>query len=108
MESNTSRVLDRLRGWPWLALALVALLGVLNLAPGQAGVLLWSLSKLTLAAWLGYWIDRSLFQNSRPHQVLEAAMAPGATLPQVLIAAAVMLRRALLVLATILGLGLGV
>ena len=108
MESILSRVLDRLRAWPWLALATLTLLGVLILAPAQAGVLLWSLSKLTLAAWLGYWIDRSLFRNARPHQVLEAAMAPDATLPQVLIAAAVMLRRALLILAAILGLGLGV
>jgi len=108
MEPTLSRVLDRLRGWPWLALALLTLLGILLLAPTQAGVLLWSLSKLALAAWLGYWVDRSLFRNCRPHQVLTVAMGPDPTLAQVVMAAAVMLRRALVILAAILGLGLGV
>tara|TARA_Y100001936_G_scaffold232564_1_gene257631 strand:+ start:4376 stop:4600 length:225 start_codon:yes stop_codon:yes gene_type:complete len=71
------------------------------IAPYQLGVLVWSLSKLSLGAYLGYWIDRSIFHYARPHQL--AIEIDGE-----LIIAAALVRRALLVAAAILALGLGV
>lgn len=87
---------NRLRAWPWLASALVALSAVCLIAPYQIGVLIWSLSKLLLGAYLGYWIDRSLFYYGRPHEIADADRP------------AAMLRRAIIVAAAIIALGLGV
>lgn len=70
------------------------------LYPHQLGVLLWSLTKLSFGAYLGYWIDRSIFYYSRPGDMPDDAPS--------LLTAASMLRRALIMAAAILALGLGV
>lgn len=57
---------DKFRAFPWLLLALIATGVVAWLAPYQIGVLVWSLSKLCLGAYLGYWIDRTIFHYARP------------------------------------------
>jgi hypothetical protein len=88
---------DLLRGWPWLFLSVLTLACTLVLAPAQAVVLIWSLSKLALAAYLGYWIDRTLFPYARPDQPQEGFSRNWS-----------MLRRAILVAAVVIGLGLGV
>lgn len=87
---------DKLRAWPWLALALIitALVGVI--APHQLGVLAWSLSKLAFGAYLGYWIDRSIFHYARPGDLTEFEQHMAG------------LRRAVIIAAAILALGLGV
>lgn len=90
--------LNYLRAWPWLAIALFFIVLVFLIAPYQIGVLVWSLSKVALGAYLGYWIHRSLNMDSiRPH-----LMEPG---PE---KNAVLLNRAIIIAATILALGLGV
>jgi|TARA_R110001583_G_scaffold9243_3_gene43925 hypothetical protein len=98
-----SNVTDKLRIWPWLCLALAFTAIVAVVAPYQLGVLAWSLSKLSLGAYLGYWVDRSIFHYCRPHAFLEhrSAVQPDAF-------AASMIRRALIIAASILALGLGV
>jgi hypothetical protein len=58
---------DRLRAWPWLAGALLAIAVVTVIAPHQLGVLVWALAKLTVGVWLMYWVDRSIFGYARPH-----------------------------------------
>ena len=66
-------LLDKFRAFPWLLLALLATGAVAWLAPYQLGVLVWSLSKLCLGAYLGYWIDRTIFHYARPGDLFAVA-----------------------------------
>ncbi|AVI04935.1 hypothetical protein [Alteromonadaceae phage B23] len=94
--------LDKFRAGPWLIFTIVMAAIVGFLYPHQLGVLLWSLTKLSAGAYLGYWIDRTIFYYGRPgdirHKDLETA---------VLIIGS-MIRRSLIMAAAILALGLGV
>lgn len=54
------------RMWDWGVVALVLLVLVAFLAPHQLPVSLYKLSLVALAAVAGYWIDRSLFPYARP------------------------------------------
>ena len=58
----------RLSGWLLITLALLA--AVWAIAPQQLPVSLYKLSLVTLAAVVGYWIDRSLFPYARPDSFL--------------------------------------
>jgi hypothetical protein len=79
-------------------MALVAVLVVALIAPYQLGVLVWSLSKVALGAYLGYWIHVSLNMSGKhPHE-----LEPG---PE---RNAILLNRAIIMSATIVALGLGV
>lgn len=93
---DSTKLIDKLRAWPWLVAALITTLIVGLLAPHQLGLLAWSLSKLSLGAYLGYWVDRSLFPYARPDRMVEG-------MPDL-----AMLRRALIVAACVIALGLGV
>lgn len=86
----------RLFNFVLVTLALFA--GLAFLSPQQLPVVAYKSLLVTLGAVLGYWIDRALFPYARPHAVPQAApFAFGfATL-----------RRALVVLACVLGLTLG-
>ena len=84
------------RAWPWLIGALLMTAIVALLHPQQLGVLAWSLSKLSIGAYLGYWIDRTVFRYARPDRV-PSAQAPMAWL-----------RRAVVMSAVVIALGLGV
>ena len=85
--------LPRLSGVAVLVLLLSAL--VLFIAPIQLTVTAYKLSLVTLAAWLGYWLDRWIFPYARPHDELNP------------VACWYMLRRAIIVAATILAVALG-
>ncbi|MAZ33402.1 MAG: hypothetical protein CMO06_09685 [Thalassospira sp.] len=102
---NTKQILDKLRAGPWLVLSLVMVLIVGWLYPHQLGVLLWSLTKLSFGAYLGYWIDRSIFYYGRPGDVPHDCNACMATTIR---AVCYQLRRALIIASAILALGLGV
>lgn len=93
MDTRNLNLRDILRTWPWLAGALITTAIVAFIAPYQVGVLIWSLTKLCWGAYLGYWIDRTIFPYARPHD------EPG-YLPQ--------LRRALIIAAVEIALGVGV
>jgi len=99
-----SLLVDKLRAGGWLvaAVILAALVGWLH--PHQLGVLLWSLLKLAAGAYLGYWIDRTIFYYARPGSVdvREARQQTAYVL------SACMVRRALVMAAAIIALGLGV
>jgi hypothetical protein len=97
-------LLDKFRAGPWLIAALVMTAIVGWLHPYQLGVLAWSLSKLSLGAYLGYWIDRSVFYYARPGDI-NVTHADKYTAGLI---SACMIRRALIMAATILALGLGV
>lgn len=105
--------LPRLSGW--LIATIVLLLLILALAPQQLPVSLYKLSLVGTAGVAGYWLDRELFPYARPDTWLvkpfsagapyvpDYAIQPGAEL----IFAAAMLRRAIIVGAAMLAIGLG-
>ena len=108
----------------WLIYALLLALLVWFIAPQQLPVSLYKLSLVSLAAVVGYWIDRSLFPYARPDifltlatpgEPIEDAGPDGCTLTMqacgddalLRLMGLAMLRRALIVAATMLAVGLG-
>lgn len=99
----------------WLAVSLLLMLAVGLLAPQQLPVSLYKLSLVTSAAWVGYWIDRSLFPYARPDAFLLIPWSPGIGAvgepqvePSIQVAlSAAMIRRALIISAAMIAVGLG-
>lgn len=85
----------RMLDWMIVAALLAAAIGIV--APHQLPVTLYKLSLVSLAAAVGYWIDRSLFPYARPDDL---------ALPDLQTASAY-LRRAAIVGACIVGVSLG-
>lgn len=85
----------RLSAWALVALALLAVLAVL--APAQLPVVLYKLTLVSLGVVLAYWLDRALYPYARPHDLIDDDW----------IMSLACLRRALIVLACVLGLTLG-
>lgn len=101
----------RLSGWLLTAVLLLGTIGLVS--PQQLPVVVYKLSLITLAAVLGYWLDRSLFPKSRPGQYLkhdETLMASGRYPVQTglhLVFSAALIRRALIVAAVCLAVATG-
>ncbi|HAR61745.1 MAG TPA: hypothetical protein DCS18_16350 [Alcanivorax sp.] len=87
--------IPRLTSWALVAAALLAVVAILH--PEQLRVVLWKLCLVALAAPVSYWIDRAIFPYGRPH-----AMKPDDGRREV-----AMFRRAIVFLAVVLGLTLG-
>ena len=121
---HLTKNLRRPRMLDWLIYALVLALLVWCVAPQQLPVSLYKLSLVALASVVGYWIDRSLFPYARPDMFLMLATpdepmedegpdgaeitmqsCPDEALLRLMGLA--MLRRALIVAATMLAAGLG-
>ncbi|HCN7201466.1 TPA: putative holin [Escherichia coli] len=115
MKPFTSLIADvqktRLRGW--LVAAVLLLLIIALVSPQQLPVVVYKLSLISLAAVLGYWLDRSLFPKARPGQYLkhdERLMAEGRWPVQTslhLVFSAALIRRALIVAAICLAVATG-
>lgn len=84
----------------WLLITIVLIGLIAWLAPQQLPVSLYKLSLITMAAVVGYWIDRSLFPYGRPDNA--------SIQPYDMIIAAAMLRRAIIVGCAMLAVSLGV
>lgn len=84
----------------WAIVAVLLLFAISVVSPQQLPVVLYKLSLVTIACVLGYWLDRTLFPYDRPHTYLEYGED---LIPRGL----AMLRRALIVMACVLGLTLG-
>lgn len=83
-------------------LATIALIGVVAvLSPQQLPVSVYKLSLITLAALVGYWLDRSLFPYARPDSFTHSHVNDVRY-------AAAMIRRAIVVGSCILGVSIGV
>jgi hypothetical protein len=80
------RDLTRASLWLWLALALMAV--VVGLAPERAGLFIWFLAKIAMAAYAGYWIARGMDRGPRPHEIADREMRHAAVLRRNLIVAA--------------------
>lgn len=88
--------MPRMTGWLLITLILIGVIAVLK--PENLMLSLYKLSLITMAAVIGYWIDRSLFPYARPDDM---------TLTDPLERAAAMLRRAIIVGCAMLGVSLG-
>jgi len=89
-----------LRMWPWSLAAIILFVVIGVFAPTQLPVVIYKAAMVSLFGVIGYWLDRSLFGYARPHDFFgEGQHTVGALL---------MLRRAAIILACILGGTLGV
>ncbi|MDA8449820.1 putative holin [Acidovorax sp. GBBC 3332] len=102
----------------WLAIAAVLLTAIAIVAPPQLPVVLYKASLVSLAAVLGYWLDRALFPYARPDGYLVRDWRYGTTEPvgdvdhpvvtaYARIYAAAMTRRAVVVAAVVIGMAAG-
>lgn len=97
----------------WLVTAVLLLTTIALVSPQQLPVVIYKLALITLAAVLGYWLDRSLFPKARPGQYLRhdtVLMADGRYPVQTgnhLVFAAALIRRALIVAAVCLAVATG-
>lgn len=100
-----SDYVPRCAGWLLISAALVLAIAVL--APQNLPVMVYKLGLVTVAAVMGYYIDRALFPYARPHKYAHGHQV-GSLAPHIsTLFAAAMLRRSVIVLACILGLTLG-
>lgn len=65
-DQDLNELRDLFRMWPTLVVALVTFALVWVIAPQQLGILIYTLAKLSMAGYLGYWTDRWVFPDSRP------------------------------------------
>ncbi|EPA6640189.1 putative holin [Serratia bockelmannii] len=112
---------QRLRNW--IILAVVLLVAIAIVSPMQLGVTLYKLSLVSIAAILGYHLDRALFPYASPGSYLiddwketqgKPPIPSGRNEPEFpvatgyeLVFAAVLLRRALIVSAICIGVTMG-
>lgn len=90
----------RLVGWIMASWVLFFVIGIVS--PQQIPVVIYKLSLISLAAVLGYWLDRSLFPFARPgHDIRHVPEGMSNVF------AAAMLRRALIVAAVCLSVAMG-
>lgn len=98
---DTRTLKDLFRGASWLGACTVFTLVVALIAPQQVALLAWAINKLTLAVWIGYIADRAIFWYARPDRITPELMANGAT------ADVAQIRRAIIIAACVIGIGLG-
>lgn len=102
----------------WIIVAAVLLVAIGYFSPKQLPVALYKVALISLAAVLGYWLDRALFPYARPDGYLKREWRLGTTepdgdadypvVPMYLRAfCAAQLRRAVVVAAVVLGIAMG-
>lgn len=89
---NTSGILGGVFRTSGLAIvAAIGLIAVAMIAPQQLPVFLWKGVLLLAAAWVGYWVDRHLFPYARPDILQGASSFDAACLRRAIVVAAAML-----------------
>lgn len=99
----------------WLLVSFILTVAIAVTAPQQLPVSLYKLSLITSAAWVAYWIDRSLFPYARPDAFLTKPVSfgvyghPGGDVdPKLQLAFGLaQLRRAIIIAAAMIGVALG-
>lgn len=102
----------RLGGWLFAAALLIGIIATVS--PQQLPVVIYKLALITLAAVLGYWLDRSLFPDSSPGQLMTNGIVrasaddlPATAIDWCVILAAALIRRSLIVAAVCLSVAIG-
>lgn len=115
-KSREEKTLPRLYGW--VVITTLLFVGLYFISPEQAQVVYYKFALVIAAAFLGYWIDRVLFPYSRPDGYLKNFWQHGTDEPigkadhevvenYHLVFAIAMIRRAIILIAVILGATLG-
>jgi len=76
----------------WLVAGLALIVGCWWMHPEQLEVYMWKAALLTSLFWLAYWLDRTAYPYARPHEA-----------PTEVLKAAYQIRRALVILAVVIG-----
>lgn len=102
----------RLGGWLLTAVALIVIIA--QVSPQQIPIVVYKLALISLAAVLGYWLDRSLFPDSSPGTLMTEGMPrdcnyehPGSLIDWYVVLAAALIRRAIIVAAVCLSVAMG-
>lgn len=95
----------RMSQWLWITIALVGLIFWLNAE--LIGPIFKVLAKITMAASVGYGVDRTAFPYARPHGPLDEAAHVADPMRLRFLSAAYQLRRALVIGACVLGSTIG-
>ena len=116
MPAKSPRRIPRMADWQLMAVLLLGAIALIS--PQQVPVALYKLSLISLAAVVGYWLDRSLFPYARPDSYLkldwrcvdgrcsrDADFQVASGYQRVF--ALAMLRRAIIVAAVVIGVALG-
>lgn len=93
-RTQRRRRTPRMTFWTFVTLCLLVALAAI--APTKLPVVLYKVGMVTLAVTLGYWLDRALFTCGRPNEQGSSMRVASAWM-----------RRAVIVLACVLGLTLG-
>lgn len=88
----------KLRMFDWIIAAILLLALIAYVAPHQLTVTIYKVSLVSLAACLGYWLDRSLSPYARPHDVLTKSY---------MLFAVTQVRRAIIIAACIIAVSVG-
>jgi hypothetical protein len=115
MGGMKTPTLKSLRMWDWLLISAVLLIIIYHIRPELLPVDVHKISLITMAAFVGYWIDRSAFPRSRPSAFMSKPYSLGggyvpqeAVCPtQQLVFAAAMIRRSIIIGCAILGASIG-
>lgn len=99
------KYLPRLTGWSFLAVVLLTAIGFI--APVQLPVVLYKVALVVIGAVLGYAIDRALYPKARPHVFLHPSALFEAHSDMLTAFHVASIRRALIVIACVLGLTMG-
>lgn len=59
--------MDKLRMAHWAVFSGLIYLAAMYVAQPQLQIVLWKIGHITVAAFVGYWIDRNVFRDSRIH-----------------------------------------
>nr|VFK21763.1 MAG: Putative 2/3 transmembrane domain holin [Candidatus Kentron sp. LFY] len=89
----------------WLIISLLLFGFILFLAPQQLPVVLYKLALITSAAWVAYWLDRSLFPYARPNSFIDHNGLPRTE--YLMVFAALQIRRAIIIGAAMLAIAMG-
>jgi hypothetical protein len=92
-SATKSAATSRMSTWIWISIPLLIVVAILS--PQKIGLVVYKINLITIAAALGYWIDRTAFPYARPDEVSEGLMS------------ASMVRRSMIMAACVLAMALG-
>ena len=66
-SATKSAATSRMSTWVWISIPLLIVVAILS--PQKIGLVVYKINLITIAAALGYWIDRTAFPYARPDEV---------------------------------------
>lgn len=98
------KTIAQVRMWDWAVASIVSIGLVWWVAPQQLGVILFKCCLVAIAACLAFWVDHSLFKRAQDRVEGSGTIGAGRDL----YSSMCLIRRAMIFMACVLGLALGV